>query len=184
MNKENHTEDLEKLSLQHHHQFIQWLSNLIIIDKSLNIKYDSVYQDSYYIKLYELITEGIKYVNKEKGLSDKYPKEEANWYEFLSNELLNLRNEISETEFKYIQYKRHNSSHILQYDYEINGENGKIEKPKRNNAISNLNEILDIHGNYNGFDIYITKKLHPKIVEISNQSKEIINRHIMLILFS
>jgi hypothetical protein len=185
MNKKYTSEDLERLSKQQHHQFIQWLSNLFLIDEKLNEKYDTVYQDSYYTKLYELLTNGLEYVDKQKTLVNRYTKEEENWYIFLSKELLNLRNEISESELEHVKYIRHNACHIFQNLYEINEDkNGNIKEPKRSDAKESINDILDIHGNGNGFDIYFTKKYRPKLVEINNQSKEIIKRAKMKLFLS
>jgi hypothetical protein len=185
MNKEYTPEDLERLSNQQHHQFIQWLSNLFLIDQKLNEEYDDVYQDYYYIKLYELLTYGLKYVDKQKTLVNRYQEEEKNWYIFLSKELLNLRNEISKPEFEHIEYKRHNACHIFQVDYEVKEDkNGNIKEPHRSKEKESINNILDIHENDYNFDIYFTKKYHPKLVEINNQSKEIIKRAEMKLFLS
>jgi hypothetical protein len=177
MNKEYTSEDLERLSKQQHHQFIQWLLNLFLIDEKLNEEYDAVYQDSYYIKLHDLLIYGIKHVNEKKDLLNKYPEEEKNWYIFLSKELLNLRNEISKTEFEHIEYKRHNACHIFQVRYEVKEDKeGNIKKPHKSKEKESINNILDIHENDYNFDIYFTKKYRPKLVEINNKSKKIIER--------
>lgn len=182
MELEYTSDDLKNLSIRQELQFIQWLINLFEINDELNLKYDKFYQDLYYIKLYELLTKGFEYIeSKKNNASIDFSKKD--WYIILHTKILKLKNEISESELKYIQYKRHNSSHILQYDYEIsiNVKSGEIKKPNRNNSLPNLNEILDIHGSDYKIDQHITKKLHEKIVKIKNHSEHEIYRYNLLI---
>lgn len=177
------SENLENLSIRQEFQFIQWIINLFAIDDFLKTKYDTFYQDLYYVKLYELLTYGIKYVNEKKEILNESYFEE-NWYKCLSNEFIDLRNQISKQEFSYIEYRRHSASHIFQKDYEIYLDKvGNINKALKFEKRVLVSKMLDFHKSDINSDKIITEKLHQKIVEIRIQSKTPIEIYFKLIHF-
>lgn len=156
-------------------QFDQWLNIFFYINRSLHLEYDSVYQSSFYIKLYELLTEGLEYA---KDLREHVKKVHNNdvevWLDALINGLTELKKGISKNEFNYIQYKRHNTCHIFQNGYEIQiNDSYEAKRNSRFKLKDQFYQILDRHGSDQNFDLYLTKKLYPIIISIFNQLKEL-----------
>jgi hypothetical protein len=156
-------------------QFEDWLVIFFHLNDSLNKKFNSVYQSSYYVKLYELLTEGLEYAKHHMEISKKVQNERlGNWYETLVNGLLNLKKEISEDEFEFIHYKRHHACHIFQDSYEIQlNKKDIINRNKGFELKKQFYSLILIHGTEENFDKYIFKKLNPKIVSIFKQLESI-----------
>jgi len=163
-------------------QFEQWLRRFFYLNHELNIKYDSIYQDSFYVIFYELVTEGLDYAIRIMNFLDKgNNSEKIQWYAELVNGLSDLKLTFSKKEFEFIRYKRHNASHIFQNFYENNVfENGKIKSDKELNHIlqidkykSDFRNLLSKHGCDRNFDIYMHRKLYAKIVEMYKKLEKI-----------
>ncbi|OJY94827.1 MAG: hypothetical protein BGP13_14255 [Sphingobacteriales bacterium 40-81] len=87
-------------------QFEQWLKLTFFLNYELLKKRDTIYQGAFYIKLYELLTEGLKYAKSvlyHLDNSDNIKKRE--WYNILVNTLNGLLSELTEPEFNYIEYR-------------------------------------------------------------------------------
>lgn len=155
-------------------QFYQWLKNFFFLNNELRLDYNSIYQDKFYVVFYELLTVGVVYAHKvfeslKKG--DNTGKTE--WYKDLNNGLKALKAKLSDDEFDFVEYKRHNACHIFQNHYETQIlANGKIKKERKGKNIDELSlafkKILLKHGSDKNFDIYLTQKLHPLIEELFN----------------
>jgi len=157
-------------------QFEQWLRIFFYLDNRLNSEFDSVYESSYYIKLYELLTAGLDYANDALNvLRNINNKNLENWYETLVAGLVALKDEISETELEFIRYKRHNACHIFQDSYEIKiNKKDLIERTNRFNLKQQFHQLLDKHETEDNFYKYLFSKLHP-ISEKIYKDLQIIN---------
>ncbi|MBC7000907.1 hypothetical protein [Cytophaga sp. FL35] len=152
--------------------FGQWLRKFFYLNSELNKEYDSVYQSSFYVVFYELVTVGLEYSKKVFGhIQNSENLEKRDFYSELINGLENLKSLFSESEFEFIEYKRHSSSHIFQNHYEKRITNkGKIITKRKGKLIDELNkefgETLLKYGFDRGFDEYMIRKLYPKISEL------------------
>lgn len=163
-------------------QFGQWLSRLFYLNEELHKEYDSLYQESYYVKLHELLTEGKEYAeetldwmidldNRLKGLQVKMTTEKIVWYNILIHGLKEIRETISDEELGFMEYKRHSASHIFQNNYEVGfTKSGKLKTHCKGEDISvvidRFKNLLITHGMDKGFDLYVTKKLYHKISKL------------------
>lgn len=156
-------------------QFEQWLRIFFYLDNRLNSEFDSVYESTYYIKLYELLTSGLDYANKTLNILKNVNNENLErWYEILVNGLLTLKGEISETELEFIRYKRHNACHIFQDSYEINvNKKVLIERTNRFKLKKHFHLLLDKHGTEDEFYKYLFSKLHPITIKIYKELQAI-----------
>jgi len=155
-------------------QFEQWLKLFFFLNNELKEKYDFVYQDAFYIKLYELFTEGLVYANKILKAIDKNKNfEKHSWYLKLVEGLETIKLEIAEIEFEYIEYRRHNACHIFQDNYEIIQENLKIKKERKGKNLHVLNKelmkLISKYGSDRKLDDYLNNKLQPKLTDLYNQ---------------
>lgn len=121
--KEELNRDLFDYAVKTHtqkQQFDHWLNIFFSINRSLHLEYDSVYQSSYYIKIYQLLTEALEYA---EGIRERIKnvdnKDFKDWLDVLINGLTELKRNIPQDELKFIQYRRHNVCHIFQNDYEV-----------------------------------------------------------------
>jgi hypothetical protein len=153
-------------------QFTQWLQFFFYLSQELHKEYDSIYQDAFYVKLYELLTEGVAYAEDVKsnvtpGIND----EKIKWYKTLIAGLTNLRSLFSDEEFEFIQYKRHSASHIFQDKYEIGiKKNGSLKTHYKDESLADISlrfqTILLTHGSDKNFDLYVTRKLYPVLSKL------------------
>jgi len=152
--------------------FGQWLRKFFYLNNELNKEYDSIYQSSFYVVFYELTTVGIEYSKKVfEYVKNSQNLEKKEFYLELINGLENLKSLFSESEFEFIEYKRHSSSHIFQNHYEKRAtDKGKIITKRKGKLIDKLNkdfgETLIKYGFDRGFDEYMTRKLYPKVIEL------------------
>ena len=159
--------------------FGQWLRKFFYLNSELNKEYDSIYQSSFYVVFYELVTVGLEYSKKVLGhLKNSENLEKKEFYLELIGGLKNLKSLFSESEFEFIEYKRHSSSHIFQNHYEKRiTDKGKIITKRKGKLIDKLNKeykkTLIEHGFDRGFDEYMMRKLYPKITEFYNKLEKI-----------
>jgi len=160
-------------------QFGQWLRKFFYLNHELNKEYDSIYQDSFYVVFYELVTIGIEYgKNILDHLKSGNNKEKTEFYFELIKGLENLKSKFSETEFQFIEYKRHSVSHIFQNHYENRiSDSGKYQTKRKGKSIddnnSELKSVILENGSDKEFDINMTKKLYPNITEMYTRLEQI-----------
>lgn len=169
--------------LVQHEQFDDWLRRFFFINESLHKEYDSIYQQAYYIYLHGLITEGVAHLEEIVDAihsADDTSKTDIlhhKWNEILLNTLCEIRDSFSAEELIFIEYKRHNSTHIFQEGYEPVQRNGRIKtKFKNANLVQLWNQIGDVLGQYGGdqgFDEYIISKLYPLLSKLHNNLQDI-----------
>lgn len=152
-------------------QFEQWLKFTFYLNQKLSEEYETIYQDSFYIKIYELLTEGLIYANKvHKYLLRGENHEKTNWYSKLITGLNKIKLDLNESEILYIEYRRHSASHIFQNQYEHIQENLRIKKERKLKNLEELNNQLSVliikHGNDRNVDEYLNKKMQPKLTQI------------------
>lgn len=157
-------------------QFEQWLKSFFFLSHELIEKYDFIYQDEFYTKFYELFTQGLVFANKvldaiQIGDND----EKRNWYLMLINGLNEIRAELTDPEFEYIQYRRHGSCHIFQNSYEFIQDNLRIKKERNGRPLQeikkDLQELIITHGSDKNIDFAINNKIQNKIMELYKRLK-------------
>ncbi|MCK0192971.1 hypothetical protein [Arenibacter sp. F20364] len=159
--------------------FDQWLRNFFYLNSELRKEYDAIYQNSFYIVFYELVTVGLDYSKSVLGnLKNSQNMEKNDFYKELISGLKDIKSEFSESEFEFIEYKRHSSSHIFQTGYQkkiLN--NGTIKTKRKEKLLDVLNsqfyKILIKHGFDRGFDEYMNSKLYPKIMGLHERLEKI-----------
>jgi hypothetical protein len=156
-------------------QFEQWLKIFFYLNERLHKEYDSIYQNSYYIKLHQLLTEGITYANYVLNQLKKVNNKKAElWYETLLNELVNIKEGLSLDELNFVEYKRHNYCHIFQNGYEIQiNDKGLVNRSERSELVNGFYDLLSQFETEKEFDLNFTKKLHPKIIHFSKNYKAV-----------
>jgi len=157
----------------HLEQFAQWLRKFFYLNHELSLEYDTIYQESFYVTFHELITVGLDY--SKKVLSQLTVEDEKKqWYKNLVEGLEKLKGTFSEIELQYIKYKRHNSSHIFQNDYEHKVfEKGENLTPQRENKIDqnekDFTNLIRKHGGDKKFDLYMHHKIFPIASDLYDQ---------------
>jgi hypothetical protein len=154
--------------------FGQWLQRFFYLNQELQNEFDSIYQSSFYVSYYELVTVGLDFSkNVLNHLKQNENLEKQEFYNEIIRGLSDLKSTFSESEFEFIEYKRHSSSHIFQshYEYKIT-DNLKIQSKRKGKPIEDINkkfyEILLKYGFDAGFDEYMRNKLYPKITELQS----------------
>lgn len=159
----------------HQELFKQWLKEFFTLNQLLNEEYNRIYQKYFYVLFYELMTEGIKY--SEEIATELTGSRDIQVWEFYNNiytGLKDLKLMFDEEEMQYIEYRRHGTSHIFQTNYEYRMKsNGKVItelKKKSIDVVENeLQIVLTKHKTDKNFEIYMSSKLYPKIIELQNK---------------
>ena len=91
----------------------------------------------------------------------------------LVEEFNNIKNELSDTEFEYIEYRRHNACHIFQNSYEHIQENLRIKKERNGKKLQDIQKGIQAlilkHGSDKDIDDFINAKLQTKLTGLYNQ---------------
>lgn len=154
--------------------FEQWVRKLFYLNNNLNKEYDSIYQDQYYILIYNLLTEGkshiVQVMESIKESDNKYIIE---FYDKLYKAILEMESSLNEDENFYLEYRRHGACHIFQDQYEIIQENGKIKEKRKNISLVKLHQSLEnVINKYegdNGFDLYLNKLFYPILSKLYSE---------------
>jgi hypothetical protein len=155
-------------------QYEQWLKAFFYLNNELSNKYDFVYQDAFYVKFYELFTEGFTYANRIlTALKKGNNAEKLNWYLKFVDGLTSIRAELSDAEFLYIEYRRHSASHIFQNSYEHIQENLRIKKERNGKKLeeikTEIESLIIKYGSDKNVDEHINSKLQRRITELHKQ---------------
>lgn len=152
--------------------FAQWLRYFFYLNSELHKGYNTIYQNTFYVVFYELITVGLPFSERVlEHLDNSENLEKKDFYKELIQGLKKLKSEFSESEFEFIEYKRHSASHIFQNGYEKKLLNNGTIKTKRGKKLLDVlnyefEKILITHGFDRGFDEYMNSRLYPKIMEL------------------
>ena len=160
-------------------QFVQWTGRLFYLNEALHREFDSFYQELFVVKLYELLTVGVEYLEMEMlpNLSGERIFQKR-WVERLYNGLKGLRSRFTETEFAYLEYRRHNSCHIFQTGYEVIDKQHRIKPPQQQhrtvmhpdgskhrvpliNLEMDFQQLLRQYGSEEGVDAHFRAMLYP-----------------------
>ena len=179
--KEEFKRDFIIKTLVQQTQFEQWLRYFFFLNNELIEKCDFVYQDAFYIKFYELFTKGLVYANKVlERLQKGHNTNKFEWYVKLIDGLNNIMSELTEEEFEYIEYRRHNSCHIFQNRYEHIQENLGIKKDRNGKKLQDINaslkRVISKHGSDKNIDTFINSKLQHKLTDLHRVLTEIYNK--------
>ena len=149
MDREQHDSflyDFAIMKMAQMEQFAQWLRKFFFLNDRLHKKYDFIYQDSFYIVFYQLITEGLDHLNKViNALEEKKPKfnNKLKWYNELRDGLFELKAKLSSEEIDFIEYKRHNVCHIFQNHYNPKLlDNGTIKNERKGKNLKSQEILL------------------------------------------
>jgi len=157
-------------------QFAQWLRSTFYLNQKLFEEFDLIYQEAFYVKLYTLLEEGLKYATKVREILSKGENiSKTQWYTTLIESLLKIRSSLDESELLYIEYRRHSASHIFQNDYEHIQDDLSIKKirKKRDLAVikNSTEDLIRKHGSDRKIDEYLNKKLHPELTRLYDNLK-------------
>lgn len=152
-------------------QFEQWLKFTFYLNEKLREEYDSIYQDAFYIHVYEILTEGLTYANKVyEGLLKSKNLKKIKWYSELINGLNKVKSDLSDSELLYIEYRRHIASHIFQNSYEFIQDNFKIKKERNKENLKDIKEKLNTliinHGGDRELDDFLNHKIQSYLKKI------------------
>jgi hypothetical protein len=158
-------------SLVQEKQFEQWLKLTFYLNEKLLKEYDTIYQDAFYVKIYEVLTEGILYATKvHESLTNGSNVHKTDWYLKLITGLNKVKTSFNDSELFYIEYRRHQSSHIFQNQYEHIQDNFKIKKVRNNKNLKEINDeiksMIAKHGSDREIDYYLNKKIQPVLTKI------------------
>lgn len=157
-------------------QFEQWLRSLFALNDSLMEEYNSIYQEVFFIRLQEVLTEGETYAKHKSKLLEDSNQKDSKWHEKLTSGIEEIKKSLTEAELEYIEYRRHNSCHIFQNGYEFIQKNYKIKKNRKGKTLQQIrNQIEDLlreHGNDRGIETHLNKILQPKIKSLYRELTE------------
>jgi DNA gyrase/topoisomerase IV subunit A len=161
------------------YQLSKWFSRLISITNELQKEYNSVYQNVFYIKIYELFTSGLDYSEKVYSIVEKSNNtEKIEYYRTIINSVEKIKSVLTDNEIQFIEYKRNNVCHIFQNGYEKElKKNGDIKSKRKGveiNTIKNdFDKLLSKHGNDKDLDIFLFNKSSPLIQEFYENIKKV-----------
>ena len=152
-------------------QFEQWLKFTFYLNEKLRKEYDTIYQDVFYVKIYEVLTEGIEYATKvHESLIKGSNVQKTEWYSKLITGLNKVKSSLNDPEILYIEYRRHLASHIFQNQYEHIQDNLRIKKVRKNKDLKEINDQLKSmiahYGSDREIDDYLNKKIQPILTKI------------------
>lgn len=152
-------------------QFEQWLKFLFYLNDNLQKEYDAIYQDAFYVKLFETLTTGLKYAQEvHDNIMQVENEKKKLWFNELINGLKTIKDNLDDFEFLYVEYRRHNASHIFQNSYEHIQDDFRIKKVRKNRNLDEINNklkyLISKYGSDRGVDDYLNKKLQPILTEI------------------
>ncbi|MBN2030766.1 hypothetical protein JW824_11035 [bacterium] len=152
-------------------QFEQWLRFTFYLNAKLQEEYDTIYQDAFYVKVYEVLTKGLNYaIEVHDSLTKGDNVQKMQWYSKLINGLNKIKSDLDESEFLYIEYRRHNASHIFQNSYEHIQDNLRIKKIRKNKDLKEINDrlksMVNKYGSDRNIDDYLNNKLQPELTKL------------------
>lgn len=157
-------------------QFEQWLKTLFFTSDYLLTSYDLTYQESFYIKFYELLNDGFNYANEvllALEITDNEKKKK--FYSTLIKGIANIKSLLSEIELDYIEYRRHTACHIFQDSYEHIKDSYEIRSTRKNKPLDdinvNLKKLIKKHGSDRDIDDYINLKLQKELTNLYTELK-------------
>ena len=111
-----------------HKQFTEWLKATYQLKELLKINYDRIYQDSFYVKIFELITSGKNYIQIFNGTIEQNNYEASIKYKLLLKIIDDILSSFNESELEFIEFRRHSSSHIFTKGYNFIQDDFKLKK--------------------------------------------------------
>ncbi len=170
MNNQDTFHFIDKIISQKNH-FDNWLKYLLHINIELNEEYNSIYQQAFYVKLYEMLTNGLIYAEQIVEILHKTQNDNLlNWYQIIVNDLTYIKTQISEKELALIEYKRHRACHIFANAYEIQiTKKYEIKRPDRFYKWDDFTDLLIEHGSEKEIDKYLFKKISILLSEMQEK---------------
>ena len=155
-------------------QFEQWMRSFFRLTYKLYEDFDPTLQDMHYIKLYGMLTEGIDYAQIVlKHLENGKNLNKKSWYIKCIDGLTLLKSQLTEREFIYIEYRRHNICHMFQNQYERIQENYTIKYKRKGMDLTEVDTLLKSllleFGSDRNIDEYLKEKLKLTITSLYDE---------------
>lgn len=139
MTREEYQQSLKDVRLQittklfsEKERFYDWMRKIWGVSIELEQEYNLYYHILYTTFLVEFLTEGEKYILESiETLKKVGNKPMLDWSCRVRDGIQEIKNQYTDEEFIYLEYRRHNSCHIFTKGYESIQDNGKIKKVRQ-----------------------------------------------------
>ena len=150
---DNHQYIIKSKIFVERQRFVLWMSRLYGLSKEQDKEYNLYYNILYNTVLYELLTQGEKYVVLflESHNNDTANIYEIAWFKRLREGFQFIKEQYTDNEYKYFEYRRNNNCHIFLKGYDTIKVNGKIKHTRK--VITKKGEAIEIP--LNNFDMII-----------------------------
>jgi hypothetical protein len=153
-------------TIQQEIQFEIWNRELFYLNAKLQEEFDSVYQNTFYVRLYEILTVGIEYARAVYNyIENSNNEEKKDFYLKYIDGFSSIKSSFDKSEYLYIEYRRHLTSHIFQDQYEHIQNDFRIKKTRKNDDLYDVNKrimgLIDKYGNDRCIDDHINRKIQP-----------------------
>jgi len=147
-------------------QFEGWLKQIFYLNDALQKEYDSIYQEGFYVKLYEMFHEGLDYAKESLKIYEEVNQtKKAEWYKTFVEDINKIKLSFTEDEHDFIELRRHNASHIFIKQYNRIQDNYKQKKERKGKDLlllqSKLYVVMEKYKTFKGFDLYFDSKVFP-----------------------
>lgn len=165
----NFLEDSKLSFVVQHEQFFDWLKKIFFLSTELQTSYNRFYQELLYIHVYQLLNEGMFYIQDVlKAKTDSSPAYDK--FKEIASAINKLKTLFSEDELDLIEYQRHCCCHIFQNHYERQINRDGITSKRKGKSIKELRAKFNkmITGNIydKGFNKYFNDKVIPVLLEL------------------
>jgi hypothetical protein len=155
--------EIQKQKEFEHKQFIEWIKSIFQLKELLQLDYNQIYQDCFYIKIFEFITVGTDYVELLYKTFEQKDHSKSAKYRDLLNTINEIKSSFTDAEMEFIEFRRHCSSHIFTKGYNFIKDDLKIKKEIKGKRIldihENFGQILKKHKSKENFDKYFNSKV-------------------------
>ena len=167
-----HEDYWHKLHVQNG-QFFDWLTKTFWFSNELQKSYNRFYQELFIIHIYQLLTEGKVYIEKNLSIKTESSNDFGKFKE-LERSILKIESTLTEYEMEYIEHARHCSCHIFQNKYEKElKKDGTIKTKRKGKEIDELRcNISKVHRRQyddSNFNKYFNDKMYPILTELYNK---------------
>jgi hypothetical protein len=148
--------------------FNQWLWNIKYVSEELEKKYDHIYAKYFYVLIVEAINQGVPYT-KIKVAEDSLSEGEE-YLALIHKHLCSLLDDFTDSERKFIFYRRDSVSHIFTESYENRLQDDKVKKTRKGENITKLrNELFSVlakYGSEEEFDKHFRTVMSTRIKKL------------------
>lgn len=147
-------------------QFNNWIEQIFEIKLKLEKTHDEIYQETFYVKIYDFITVGKEFLENIISKIEANHNLDPNNNIYNTNKLLlliinEINNQFTPIELEFIEFRRHNSSHIFTKGYNLIKDDLKVKEKFKNKKLE------DIHSNFDS--IFLKHKSNPDFDKYFNK---------------